>query len=370
MAVYKLFFKKAASMYSENITMNTGKDEILEIGSYINNVGERAVVRSVVEFSKKELENIIEEYIQDIPYSASLELKLAEASEIPTDFTLEAYPVAQEWTNGTGKFNDVPTNSTGVSWENRLSDEQGKWLTSNFPSDITGSYESLEPGGGTWFIELNGKEIDFEKEFELDDSLDLSINITEAVQSIVSGSINNNGFLIKLKDDVEFGENLNTRLWYFSNDTNSIFPPCLSIGWDDSIYSTGSLSPLETLDIEVLATSLKNEYFENEIERVRLRARPRFPKRVFSTTSLFLNNSPLPVQAQWGLKSMITEEMVVPFSSDFTKISCDETGPFFDLFMQGLEPENYYKILIKVPSEGTVKVFDKGNVFKVVRHGK
>lgn len=370
MAIYKLFFNKAGSIYSENPTMNTGKDEILEIGAYINNVGERAVVRSVVEFSKKELESILNEYIQDLPYSASLELKLAEASEIPTEFTIEAYPIAQEWTNGTGKFNDVPTNTTGVSWENRLSDEQGKWLTTNFPNNVTGSYETLEAGGGAWFTELNGIEVDFEKEFELDDSLDLSINVTKAVQSIVSGSIDNNGFLIKLKDDVEFGETLNTRLWYFSNNTNSVFPPCLSIGWDDSTYSTGSLPPLETLDIEVQATSLKDVYFENEIERVRLRARPRFPERVFSTASLYLTNSPLPLESQWGLRNMVTEEMVVPFSSDFTKISCDETGPFFDIFMQGLEPENYYKILVKVPTERTVKVFDKGNVFKVVRYGK
>lgn len=76
------------------------------------------------------------------------------------------------------------------------------------------------------------------------------------------------------------------------------------------------------------------------------------------------------MEAQWGIKNERTEEMVIPFSSEFTKISCDEEGPFFDIFMQGLQPETYYRLLIKVPFNGLTKVFDKGNVFKVVRHGK
>ncbi len=371
MAIYKIFFNKVASLYSENPIMNTGKDEILEVGSYLNNVGERAVVRSVLGFSKKELETLINEVIGEQEYSASINLNLAEASEIPTDFKLEIYPVAQEWINGTGKFNDVPENTTGVSWEYRLSQEQGKWLTDNFPSNITGSFNNIEvEGGGAWFTELEGKEIDFNQEFELDDDLDVDVNVTSAVKSILTGSIANNGFIIKLENDTDFGDTLNTRLWFFSNDTNSIYPPCLKIGWDDSTFNTGSLEDLETTDIEVQAVNLKNEYFENEVERIRLRARPRFPERRFSTSSIYLDTYFLPVEAQWGIKNERTEEMVIPFSSEFTKISCDEDGPFFDIFMQGLQPETYYRLLIKVPFNGLTKVFDKGNVFKVVRHGK
>lgn len=370
MGIYKLFFNKAASLYSETPEMNTGKDEILEIGSYLNNVGERAVVRSVVGFSKKELEDLLQNVVGEVNYSASLHLNLAEASEIPTDFTIQAYPLAQEWTNGTGKFNDTPLNDTGVSWEYRLSEQNGPWLIDNFPSNVTGSYGNLEPGGGAWFTELNGKEIEFNQEFELNDPLDVKVNVTDAIKSIISGSLPNNGFLLKLENDKDFGQILNTRLWFFSNETNSIYPPYLQIGWDDSVYTTGSLEELETTDIEVQVTNLKSEYREKEVERLRLRARPRFPKRRFSTSSIYFDEYLLPPDTQWGIKNENTEEMVVDFSEEFTKVSCDESGPFFDLYMQGLQPENYYRLLLKVPFNGLVKIYDKGNVFKVVRNGK
>ena len=61
--------------------------------------------------------------------------------------------------------------------------------------------------------------------------------------------------------------------------------------------------------------------------------------------------------------------MEIPFDTSFTKISCDSTGPFFDVHMNGLQPERYYKILIKSTLDGTTAVFDNDNVFKVVRNG-
>ena len=64
-----------------------------------------------------------------------------------------------------------------------------------------------------------------------------------------------------------------------------------------------------------------------------------------------------------------TEEMVVPFSTDFTKISCDPTGPFFDVYMDGLQPERYYRILVKTELDSSTVVINNDNVFKIVRNG-
>ena len=61
--------------------------------------------------------------------------------------------------------------------------------------------------------------------------------------------------------------------------------------------------------------------------------------------------------------------MEIPFDTAFTKISCDSTGPYFDVYMSGLQPERYYKILIKSTLDGTTSVFDDDNIFKVVRNG-
>ena len=61
--------------------------------------------------------------------------------------------------------------------------------------------------------------------------------------------------------------------------------------------------------------------------------------------------------------------MVVDYSTEFTKISCDPTGPFFDIYLDGLQPERYYRILIKTELNGSNVVVDNKNIFKVVRNG-
>ena len=47
-------------------------------------------------------------------------------------------------------------------------------------------------------------------------------------------------------------------------------------------------------------------------------------------------------------------------------ISADEESSYFDIYMNGLEPERYYTILIKVVSNNSVKIFDENMNFKVI----
>ncbi len=61
--------------------------------------------------------------------------------------------------------------------------------------------------------------------------------------------------------------------------------------------------------------------------------------------------------------------MVIPFDNNFTKISCDSTGPYFDLYMDGLQPERFYRILIKTVLDGTTTVVNNNSTFKVIRNG-
>ena len=60
--------------------------------------------------------------------------------------------------------------------------------------------------------------------------------------------------------------------------------------------------------------------------------------------------------------------MVVDYDENFTKISCDSLGNYFDVYMNGLEPERYYKFLIKsILSDGETVVSDSNYNFKVIR---
>jgi hypothetical protein len=61
--------------------------------------------------------------------------------------------------------------------------------------------------------------------------------------------------------------------------------------------------------------------------------------------------------------------MVIDFDTNHTKVSCDGVNSFFDVYMDGLQPERYYRILIKTELEGSTVVVDNQNIFKVVRNG-
>jgi hypothetical protein len=63
-----------------------------------------------------------------------------------------------------------------------------------------------------------------------------------------------------------------------------------------------------------------------------------------------------------------TEEIVVDYDTTGTKIGCDSISNYFTVYMNGLEPERYYKILLKtILSSGETIVSDKDYIFKVIR---
>ncbi len=65
-----------------------------------------------------------------------------------------------------------------------------------------------------------------------------------------------------------------------------------------------------------------------------------------------------------------TEDVVIPFSDTYTKVSCDSEGNYFNLWLDGLQPERYYKFVFKVENRvysGQVELFDNNYIFKVIR---
>ena len=82
-----------------------------------------------------------------------------------------------------------------------------------------------------------------------------------------------------------------------------------------------------------------------------------------------MTNYALPTASYWGLRDENTEEMIVDFNTSYTKISCDSNGPYFDVHMDGLQPERYYRLLIKTTLDGSTTVVDNKNIFKIVRNG-
>jgi len=369
MAVYKLFAESDAFLLSDSPTANTGKDELLEIGGFQNNFGLGSTTRAVIKFNNTEIVNLVNNTISTGEWISSIKLFKAYAYETPVSHSIYAYPLSSSYDNGIGKFQDFPIDTSGVTWKFRKAGNREAWATASYAQNVTGSDVAGQRGGGTWFTGSGGVDLEAEQEFALNDSLDLNINVTNATKLFYSSSIPNNGFILKLQNDLEFNTTSSIRFFYFGKDTNSIYPPSLEFKWDDSSYDTGSLSVLNNSNAVINIKNNKGEFADVGRQRFRLLARPKYPTRTFTTSSVYLTNNALPSGSYWGLKDENTEDMVVDFDNDYTKISCDSNGPFFDVYMNGLEPERYYRLLIKTTLDGSTTVVDNDNVFKIVRNG-
>jgi len=372
MAIYRIFPEKDTFISTEQPTGNAGKDEIIEIGGYPNSTGVGQTNRILMKFANSEIVDIIDNKIGDTNFSSSLHLYLADASQIPSQYSISAYPIyvnSGEWDNGTGKFGDNPINKTGVSWEYTKAYETQAWLTSGYPTNVTSSFATGSEGGGNWYTSSNGESMEFSQIHTLSSTNDVDINVTAAVKQMYDNTLANKGFIVKIQDSLEFNESGSIRLKYFGKDTNTIYPPYLEFGWDDTTYDQGELQLLTT-DITIIdIKNNKGTYPDIGKQRFRITAKPKYPTRTFTTSSVYLTNYVLPSASYWGLRDENTEEMVVDFNTDFTKISCDPNGAFFDVYMDGLQPERYYRILIKTDLDGSTVVRDNQNVFKVVRNG-
>ena len=374
MAIYRIFPDKDTFIFSENSTANAGRDEIIEIGGYPGTIdGTGQASRILTKFSDEDIEDVVDNKIGSTNFSSSLKMYLANANELPVDYITYAYPISTagtgEWDNGTGKFGDTPVNRTGASWVYKNSGQSNAWNTSGLSATNTGSFISGKEGGGNWYFESDGTSMEFFQSHSIASTHDMDINVTAAIKQFYDNTLTNRGFIVKLQNEYEFYTTSSIRLKYFGKDTNTIYPPFLEFGWDDRTYDQGDLHLLTTDISTIDIKNNKGEYVDEGKQRFRLTAKPKYPTRTFTTSSVYLTNYVLPSASYWGLRDENTEEMVVDFNTDFTKISCDPHGSFFDVYMDGLQPERYYRILVKTELDNSTVVVDNRNIFKVVRNG-
>jgi hypothetical protein len=364
MAVYKIFPEKSATLYSFYPVLNTGIDEILEISTFESIDGTNEVSRALIKFPSAQISDIIANRVSSSAFDVYLKASLANASEIPLDYTLFIHPLSANWNQGTGRLGNSPATTDGVSWEYTNQSGSNLWIQGSFISGTTGSY-STNVGGGTWWTSSAYQST---QSFSFISTKDIETKVTNTVNAWYSGSIANYGFILKHSSSVEFTTASRFETKYFSANTHTIYPPCLEIRWNDFLYSTGSLAVATSSYIVPTLNNNKAEYQQDSIQRLRVAVRDLYPSTTFRTTLSFANQKCLPTSSYWAIKDLDTEEMIVDYDTTDTKISCDNNSNYFDVHMNGLEPERYYKILIKsVFSNKEVVVFDKDYIFKVIR---
>ncbi len=386
MAVYKLFPLQDATIYSFYPYMNTGIDPIIEVGNLNVSINPLPQVsRYLVEFDQNEINSIINHRVGGTQFSSSLKCFIANAQGVDFNTNLEIYPISGSWNNGTGTYLDSPATVNGVSWTARtFSGSVGTgaayWDLASWGPYVTASWSgSQNQGGATWYTGSDdpyNTNLEVTQSFTLRSQKDLNAPVTDIVKVWYSSSnnignyldIENNGFIVKWENPLEFNiaDAVQPIMQFYSVDTNTIYPPCLEIKWDDQIFETGSLPPIQTTDLFVALDSNPGIFYSESINRFRLNVRPDFPTRTFLTSSLDTQNHYLPNNSLYSVKDLDTNETLIEFDPEFTKISCDNQSNYFDIYMNGLQPERYYKILIQTTISGSTIVKDDNYYFKVI----
>jgi len=351
---YFLTASKDASVYLQQPDQNAGLDEVLEVSKvYYGNI--KDVSRALLKFDLNGVSQSIAGGTVRLD-EATLILKETDSEELPLEFTLEAYPISQSWEMGNGtRFDDIST--AGVTWNNREGDTIERWLqTSEFSEVSTGSYAGL---GGTYYNSVYSTQ-----NFEYL-TTDVNMDVKDIVEDWISGSIPNDGIILKLPFEKENDSTDYGILKLFSKETHTIHQPKLRIGWDDVSFTTGSLTELTSEEIKVGIRNFKKEYKVNTTPKLRVIGRDLYPLKSFTSTAQYGISKFLPTLSYYQIKDYHSDDVIVPFS-DFTKLSCDGSGNYFKLNLSNWEVDRIYNIEFKVVIDGTPQFFDEDYTFSIV----
>jgi len=370
---YFEFSNKDTTIYEQSSSLNAGLDEILEIRKDVSQTGATVdVSRILIKFNLGYISSSIVSGLIPEPSKTTrrgsryyLNLYDAKSTGLAVSQSIYANPISGSWTMGGGHSYDNPITKEGASWTYRHGETDG------------GLWTAVSASGGQWYSGSG-----FQEHFGFDHkTTDVRMEVTDIVNNWLSGSIPNEGFMVKRSGSVgnahtgsdEGSTERYGNLTFFSSDTHTKYPPTLEVVWDDSKWNTGSLSALSQTNLEdmvVYMKGLRPEYKEKSKARFRVVGRERFPDKTYSTTPSNLTVKYLPSgSSYYSITDAETEDVVVPYGTG-SLLSCDSTGNYFNLWLDGYQPERYYTLKYRVVSgSGTVdetdQYFEEGFTFKV-----
>jgi len=390
--IYSIFAQRDATIYERQYTMNTGIDPLLELSHETPGSGSSIYnSRILLKFDMSDVESRINSGKISRNAKYYLSLITADIREIPQEYVVYAYPLSSSWTNGTGRFTNLPYTTDGVSWRYRKSRTVGTewdipptvsnyewdnlsqtWVDANIlfganlSANVTSSYFTHE-GGGTWWDYDN---LECTQSFSFQ-STDIYMDVTNVARRWVTGSgrFENDGMILKFSNEMESSpDNLLNSLKFFGTDSNTIYVPRLNIVWDDSEFITGSLRAVSEDNVN-LNVKLKKFYAEKERAKIRIYANSRYPQKNYTTTAYQTVNYYLPSSSYYEIRDAHSDEIILPFDYTGSKISCDGTSSYFNLWMDSFQPERFYRVVVKIERDGGdhVQIFDNNHYFKVVR---
>lgn len=288
-----------------------------------------------------EIEEPEEEEEEPNKPSAWLRLWFTSGQGLPKKYTIEAFPVTQNWTEGRGRLKNQPPNFGPVNWIKRT--KQKEWTTPG------GDFEEIPRSSETF----NGEDPD----------------VYMNVNAVFSEDLENGIILKRQNEDFD----RLTQLKFFSSETRTIYVPQLLIGRDDYEFNTENAEPFEQENFTAYAINVQERYNAAK-KRFKVTVREQFNQRDFLGTRPTERNMEieksryLPERSlMWKIVDENTGVTFFPFDETYSAVSFDGETHYFDVDLNNLLPKRKYKIVFKYkdPQTETEKIFDHNQTFKV-----
>ena len=330
------------SIYERYANLNTGHDEILEVGKKQDTLEiVNGQVKSLIKFTLTDLVGA------PTTSNAYLNLKVANATKLNQNQLVYVYPASRSWEEGSGYFEQSPIKSDdGSTWTAYASGSN--WTT-------TGGDYNLTPVVSASVADIVNDE--------------LRINVTPIIQPMISasaGSVTSNyGMLMTYSGssatDIKNAGNIK----FFSRQTHTVHEPTLELVWLNHSIVTGSLKTLASLDIEIAPRNMKAEYTAGSVLKMYFTVRDKYPAKAYANTRRFENRYYLPPSASiYTIVDAGSGTTVVPFD-DYSHLDCDATGSYLMLDTKPLHKNRFYELSLKT-TLGSEVYFSRPFRFKVV----
>ena len=340
--IYSIFPKHTATVYSRYPTMNTSKDEILELNKTVSSSEVAGIFNTKILLDFDLAEHSASNSASGItPAKYDLTLYTANVNTPIDSFTYQISDVSHPWGTGLGRSTHNPKTTEGVSWAHPSSSisawpEPAYPDTANDSNNISGTYKT-----------------------------DLTADVTTLIKLVEVNSTSDNGIMLSRTDIEELDGNKYGYVNFYSTETSTVYKPRLGIYYDDDTFSTGSLTALDlTKEHYIYQATNLGTYKINSTPKFRFIGREKYPTATYTASTAALVGY-LPTSSYYSLVDVRTGETVVPFDTTYTKISCDATGNFANLKLSGIYPDRLYQFHIRVDHNGTSTYHILDDMFRV-----
>ncbi len=354
---------KDATLYEATASMNTGNDEILELSKDVSgSYGALARSRVIVQFDTETLSASMADQgftAEENNIKYFVKLFISEEQDAAAEYDIALRAVRTSFTRGTGRKTNLPITTNGVSWTYR-----------NGESDLATAWST--PGGD--FYDTAGAASASFKYVQGDIEVDVTDIVefwnTTAITTLPKGALWVMRSGSQETDITDYGTQ-----FYYSSNTNTIYPPRLEVRYDNAshAFQATSGSVVSVGDEIEVQPRLRPEYRQNSVERIFVDTSIKGGARSQVGGVGDAYNRFLPQSSSYAIIDNATGEYVHNHDPIYTYIG--RTGNaqnYFDIDMNGLFPERYYTVELKVNHyTGTAVVatryYKSKTIFKVVK---